>query len=351
MLEERLNYLQDVYRITGRRLGYFLAQTITGNLVKRREAPNTSASLWNLEYDPDFAKGRKLYELAKRKAWDPAIDIDWNNTIGAGVLPLRPEFWSAAQMGLTDVLSEQEVIALSHRESGWTLSQILHAEQGSMLICSQLVDMRPDMDGKLFLASQVMDEARHIEVFRRYLERMEVHPMDFNIKFIIDSILGMNNWHKKAIGMLVLVEGYAMGVFNYLHRISLDPCINSILELVMQDEGRHVGFGIESIAEEMHDLKPAERRELEDYAFSLCRTLFFGRERGGFRGQVELYWQASQGRMGLSHNEFETAAVTNKAMNEFQNDVFHNHLIANLKRIQLISDRIAPQYHELGLAV
>jgi hypothetical protein len=351
MFEERLAYLQDVYRITGRKLGYFMLQTATGSLVKRKQAPNSSASVWNLEYSPDFAKGRRLYDLAKIKAWNPATDIDWSQTISPDVVPFRQEYWSAAHMGLTSVLTEQETVSLSHQESGWAISQILHAEQGSMLICSQLVDMRPDMDGKLFLASQVMDEARHVEVFRRYLDFLTVHPVDFNIKFIIDSILGTNNWHKKSIGMLVLVEGYAMGVFSYLRRMSLDPCINSILELVMQDEGRHVGFGIDSIAEEMDRISPAERRELEDYAFSLCRTLFFGRERGGFRSQVELYWQASKGRMGLSRADFEVAAVTNWAMNDFQQDVFHNHLIVNLKRLKLLSARVRPLYQELGFEV
>src|SRR5438105_1327640 len=77
MFEERLAYLQDVYRITGRKFGYFMTQVATGGLTKRREAPSASTSLWNLDYEPDFAKGRKLYELAKRKTWNPETDIDW----------------------------------------------------------------------------------------------------------------------------------------------------------------------------------------------------------------------------------------------------------------------------------
>lgn len=350
MLEERLTYLQDVYRITGRKFGYFMRQIANGSLISRRQAPSASSSLWNLEYEPDFAKGRRLYEVAKLKTWNPNTDIDW--------VPLAPDqalvkedFWPAAQMGLTEVLAEDEVLELNRRERAWALSQILHGEQGSLLLCAQLVNMRPDMDGKLFLASQVMDEARHIEVFTRYLERLEIFEVDFNVKFIIDSLLGTPNWHKKAVGMLVLVEGYAMGAFNYTKRSNLDPCLDQILEFVMQDEGRHVGFGIDSIAEEVATLSEAERQELEDYAFSLCRTLFYGRERGGFRSQVDLYWQTARGRMNLSRAEFEKAAVTNRAMNDFQHEVFHNHLMANLKRLRLLSERIAPRYEALGLAV
>ncbi len=349
MFEERLSYLQDVYRITGRKFGYFMTKVADGTLANRRQAPSASSSLWNLEYAPDFAKGRKLYELAKRKAWNPVEDIDWS-TICTDWPLVRDEYWGAASMGLTALLSETEKLELARRERGWLISQLLHGEQGSLLLCAQLVNMRPDMDGKLFLASQVMDEARHVEVFREYLNRLELFEPDLNIKFIIDSLLGTANWHKKAIGMLVLVEGYAMGAFSYTKRSNLDPCMDHILDYVMQDEGRHVGFGIDSIAEEVGHLNESERRELENYAFSLCRTLFFGRERGGFRSQVEIYWEASKGRMGISHREFEQLAVTNRAINDFQTDVFHNHLMANLKRLNLLSDRMLPQYQEMGLA-
>ncbi len=351
MLGEQLAYLQDVYRITGRKFGYFMKEVAAGSLTKRRQVPSSSRTLWNMEYEPDFAKGRKLYELAKRKTWNPQTDIDWNNCASTDQPLVGDEFWSAAQMGLADVLTAQERLELNRREMAWVISQLLHGEQGSMLICAQLVDMRPDMDGKLFLASQVMDEARHTEVFRQYLEGKELFSPDINIKFIIDSLLATSNWHKKAIGMLVLIEGYAMGVFSYVKRNNLDPCLTQILEFVMQDEGRHVGFGIESIAEEVKLLGEKQRQELEDYAFSLCRTLFYGRERGGFRSQVEMYWEASKGRMKLSRSEFEKAAVTNRAMNDFQYDVFNNHLAVNLARTGLFNERVKPKYQLLGLSV
>ncbi len=351
MFEERLAYLQDIYRITGRKFGYFMLEVAKGTLAKKRVAPSSSSSIWNLEYASDFPKGRKLYDLAKRKAWNPETDIDWTLHLPADQPFTQDEYWSAAQMGLTAVLSEEERLELSRREIAWIVSQLLHGEQGSLLICAQLVNMRPDMDGKLFLASQVMDEARHVEVFTRYLERLELFQPDINIKFIIDSLLGTSNWHKKAIGMLVLVEGYAMGAFSYAKRFCQDPCLVSILELVMQDEGRHVGFGIDSIAEEVSQLSEAEKNDLEDYAFSLCRTLFFGRERGGFRSQVEMYWQMSKGRTGMNFADFEHEAVTNRAMHDFQFDVFHNHLMANLKRLGLLSERVQGEYRGLGLEV
>src|SRR6476646_6578052 len=102
MFEERLAYLQDVYRITGRRMGYFMTQVANGSLTRRRQAPNASASLWNLDYEPDFAKGRKLYELAKRKSWNPETDIDWSRAAGPEQALVKDTCWGAAQMGLSD---------------------------------------------------------------------------------------------------------------------------------------------------------------------------------------------------------------------------------------------------------
>ena len=348
MIEERLAYLQDVYRITGRKFGYFMRRVADGTLTDRRQAPSAASSQWNLEYAPDFAKGRKLYEVAKRKTWNPATDIDWSLSPRAAFL-CKDEYWTAVDIGLADLLSDEERLELNRRERAWLFSQLLHGEQGSLLLCAQLVDMRPDLDGKLFLASQVMDEARHVEVFRSYLAGLEVFGVDLTVKFIIDSLLGTPNWHKKAIGMLVLIEGYALGVFNYAKRSNLDPCMDQILEFVTQDEGRHVGFGIDSIAAEVAELSEADRRELEDYAFSLCRTLYFGRERGGFRSLVNLYWETSRGRMGLSRAEFDHLCASNRVMNDFQYEVFHNQLMANLRRLNLLSDRMTPRYQALGL--
>ncbi|NWJ47998.1 MAG: ferritin-like domain-containing protein [Chloroflexi bacterium] len=351
MWQERLGYLQDVYRITGRRFGYFVANVANGSLTNRLNAPSSSSALWNLEYEPDFAKGRKLYDLAKLKGWNPETDIEWDKITSSDQPLMRDEYWGAASMGLTEVLTEEETLELNRYDLGWIISQLMHGEQGSLLICAQLVDMRPDMDGKLFLASQVMDEARHTEVFRHYLDSLKVVPPDVNIKFIIDSLLGTANWYKKAIGMLILIEGYAMGVFSYVKRATLDPCLLQILDFVMQDEGRHVGFGIESIAEEVRDMLVDERQELEDYAYSLCRTLFFGRERGGFRSQLNKYWEMSQGRTGLTRAEFEHKVYNSSAMIEFQHDTFYNHLATNLDRTGLFSERVKPKYRELGLPV
>ncbi len=150
------------------------------------------------------------------------------------------------------------------------------------------------------------------------------------MKAVIDSMLSQPNWRKKAIGMLIVVEGYAMGVFAFMRRSTTDPLLERILSLVMQDEGRHVGFGIESIAAEARDCSAREWRELQSYAFSLIRSLYHARERGGMRSSLDQYWRHEKGRMGLSRHAFEDRALDNLGRERFQHELFHDTLLPSL---------------------
>jgi hypothetical protein len=199
--------------------------------------------------------------------------------------------------------------------------------------------MREDLDGKLFLASQAMDEARHIEVFRRYLQANRLFaPIDPGMKAVIDSMLAQPSWRKKAIGMLIVVEGYAMGVFAFMRRSATDPLLERILALVMQDEGRHVGFGIESIAAEARDCPAREW------------SLYHARERGGMRSSLDHYWKFGRDRMGLSRAEFDDRALESAVAHRFQHELFHDTLIPSLAKLGLLDGPIASEYRELGIA-
>ena len=46
----------------------------------------------------------------------------------------------------------------------------MHGEQGALICTAQIVETVPWIDAKYYAATQVMDEARHVEVFARYLD-------------------------------------------------------------------------------------------------------------------------------------------------------------------------------------
>ncbi len=350
MLGNTLSHLQDLYRIAGGRLGWFVKRAARGDITRVRETPAAANVRWNLDYERDFPKGERLYNAAKKRAWDPQNDIDWSQGTRPDEGLIADEHWVAHAMGLADLLGEEDRVQLNRRSVGWVMSQLLHGEQGSLLLVSQLCDMRKDIDGKLFLASQAMDEARHIEVFKRYLaERNLLAPIDPNMKAVIDSMLTQTDWRKKAIGILVIVEGYAMGVFTFMRRATTDPLLRRILELVGQDEGRHVGFGIEAMADAARDCSARQWRGLQNYAFSLFRSIYHGQERGGFRSSSEQYWRFGEGRMGLTRDAFEKAMLVNEVARNFQHDLFHDTLVPSLEKLGLLDGPIAKQYQTLGI--
>ena len=123
-----------------------------------------------------------------------------------------------------------------------------------MLVCSQLVETRRGSDAKLFQATQVMDEARHSEVLNRYIEQRLgplLYPMPDNERELFDVLLGDPRWPVKTIGLQLVAETFAVALFKMLAETSIDPLLGDVCRRILQDESRHMGFGM---------LSPAGRR-------------------------------------------------------------------------------------------
>ncbi len=157
----------------------------------------------------------------------------------------------------------------------WQLSQFMHGEQGALLTASQLVAAVPSIDAKYYAATQVMDEARHVEVFSRYLrEKLEWEwPINPHLKQLLDLILTDSRWDMKYLGMQILVEGLAMAAFANLHQIAAEPLVRELIHYVMRDEARHVAFGVLSLRGHYDGMLDSERREREDFVVEACSLM------------------------------------------------------------------------------
>jgi hypothetical protein len=232
------------------------------------------------------------------------------------------------------------------------LSQFLHGEQGALLCCGQLVDSVPSVEGKLYAATQVMDEARHVEVFHRYLGLLDrSYPVLNGLKNVLDAILAAETWQAKCVGMQIMVESLAMGTFRNMMVQADDPILQNIVRLTAQDEARHVAFGILSLSEEIPKMPEEDRVALEDFALAAIGIL-----RGGGDGRgvnvaqsiidagidpVEMRNAIAKEREEATGMPFETE----------QKSVVHEYMVPNLEKVGLISARIRPKYEELGLIV
>src|SRR5207253_6954987 len=99
---------------------------------------------------------------------------------------------------------------------------------------------------KLYGASQVMDEGRHVEVFFRYVETKlcKLYQCNDNLFVILDNLLHDSRWDMKFLGMQIMIEGLALGAFSMMYKATQEPLLKELLRYVIQDEARHVHYGV-----------------------------------------------------------------------------------------------------------
>jgi hypothetical protein len=302
-------------------------------------------TLWDYDYEPTHEELETLYETAKKNQWNGSTAIDWGRPIGkeGPVLNVQVAF---AGTHFFSRLTPDEQREVEVRVSAWRLSQFLHGEQGALVVCGQLVNSIPELDAKLYAATQVVDEGRHVEVFERYVKRLhKIYPVDPLLKAVLDEILATNLWELKLLGMQMIVEGLAIAAFNLMRKQTGDATLGQLLDYVLQDEGRHVNFGYFALRRAIPDMEAAKREYLEDFTFRVCDLMYARDERTGFQSIKhvwnELGWDGDEiWRDTVAHSQ------TTKAFNSF---LFHENLMPRLQRLALISPRIEPRYREIGL--
>ncbi len=229
----------------------------------------------------DYEKGArpkldKLYEKAKGAQWNGQTDLPWEVEVDQERL-VREQAESTGGFGAgfdltgTPVESwgDKEWVEFGVESQNWTLSQFLHGEQGALICTAKIVESVPWIDAKYYASTQVMDEARHVEVFAKYLdEKLSGHyPVNAHLRMLLDDIIADSRWDLTYLGMQIMVEGLALAAFGFMHQMTGDPLLKKLLRYVMADEARHVAFGVLSLQEYYEGLNSAELRERQEFAF------------------------------------------------------------------------------------
>src|SRR5881275_2291974 len=320
--------------------------------MKPFQVPSAFTTTFTLEYGVSEADMRRLYENAKRDQWNASKDIPWTDALPSDGRVIADELIDTYGSPLWESLPEADRVALNRRIAAWRLSVLMHGEQGALLACSQLVDIVQDADAKFFQATQVVDEARHNEVLDRYItERLDnrKYPIPANARDVFDSILGESRWYVKTIGLQLVAETFAVALFKMMAESARDPVLEAVCRKILQDESRHMGFGMLALPEVVHGASPGERRELEDYTcFAVEKTLtgFFPLEAyedvGFSRAQIEE--AKCYRRSAAARNDY---APFRKL---FKRDM-HASMVANLARLGLLTERVRPRLETLGITL
>jgi hypothetical protein len=308
-------------------------------------------TLWRFDYESNVKALRDLYEVAKREQWNAATDVPWDEeTDPAKVGNLAgPERDLLKKLDSIQSLPEETRIELAKRRSAWTLSQFLHGEQGALLCCGQLVDAVPDIDGKLYAATQVVDEARHVEVFARYINRLDhIYPIMPPLKAVLDAILEADLWQMKCVGMQVIVESLAMGSFKMMRESTGDDVLRRIVELTSQDEARHVSYGLIYMKEELPRMAGDDRDRVEDFAWSAVETLGSPNQIVGRGSPLLKILQEIEIDLAVVGAELKEKFADPKVLAERPNPV-RDYVVPQLNRIGLITERTEQRYRDAGL--
>jgi len=292
---------------------------------------------------------RKLYEKAKTGQWNATTDLDWDTEVDLEKVVSGDQVATAA--GIDPNLYDDTVIGhwgqkewldygIQNRK--WTLSQFLHGEQGALLCTAKITETVPWYDAKLYASTQVVDEARHVEVFGRYLdEKMGGgYQVNAHLRMLLDDIINDSRWDMTYLGMQVMVEGLALAAFGFMHQMTEEPLLKKLLRYVMSDEARHVAFGVLSLKEVYAEMTDAEMKDRQEFAYEAAVRM-----RDRFLSQE--VWE----RMGVAPKDVLPIVLRDPTRDLFQQMLFSK-IVPNCKKLGLLDRNdlwLRHRFEEMGV--
>ncbi|MEU6030348.1 ferritin-like domain-containing protein [Streptomyces tauricus] len=237
------------------------------------QVPATGAARFSWEYDEGRDRLLALYQKGKDKQWDGQKRIDWDLEVDPhDPIGTPDESISIYGTPYWEKMNDRDRGELRKHVASWQFSQFLHGEQGAMVCAARIVESVPDLDAKFYSATQTMDEARHAEIYARFLHEKVgmVYPIDDNLQSLLGDTLRDSRWDMPYLGMQVLIEGLALAAFGLIRDTTEKPLPKQILAYVMQDEARHVAFGRMALRDYYKQLSDAELREREEFVIEGC---------------------------------------------------------------------------------
>jgi len=317
--------------------------TVAGS--QSAEIDSTIQTVFDWEYGLHEEKLLSLYEKGKNGAWN-ANDLDWTTDVDIDRM-MANRTSSGFGRVMNDVLQaprtleNTDVVRLLLHMNAFVLSQFLHGEQGALLATAKLVQAVPTTEAKFYAASQVSDEARHVEVYHRYLtEKLGVsYPVHSSLETLLSDILGDSRWDITFLGTQILVEGLALAAFGMLKlQMSDEPLILDITSRVMADEARHVAFGVQMLQEQYQGgMESHELREREDFVIESVGLL-----------HERLLMDQVFDRMGWDVDVWTKWSETTAFMTGFRQMTFSK-IVPNLKRLGLLTPRVRGALETLDL--
>lgn len=297
-------------------------------------------TVFNWEYDEGRDRLLGLYEKGKDKQWNASHRLDWSvqvpedNPLGA-----PEEYVPIAGSRVWQKMSDKERALTRRHMAAWQFSQFLHGEQGALVCTAKIVQCVPQLDAKFYAATQVIDEARHVEVYSRYLnEKLGLaYPINTHLKSLLDQVVQDKNWDMTCLGMQIIIEGLALAAFQVVRDLAQEPLAKALTAYVMQDEARHVAFGRLALRDFYPQLTESERAQREEFVVEACWLM-----RDRFQG--EEVWRT----LAVDTDECLEFVRNSSTMTEFRKLLFMR-IVPTLKDIGLFGPKVKACFEQMGV--
>src|ERR1700716_2415630 len=292
------------------------------------------------EYDENRDGLLQLYSKGKQQQWDAADRIDWSQDLDPeNPMEMDDRVIMIYGSDIWNRMTEKERRQVRHHLQASQISQFMHGEQGALIATAKIVQTVPDADAKFYAATQVMDEARHVEAYARLLhEKFELaYPITPGLKALLESTISDRRWDMTYLGMQILIEGLALAAFQRIRDTAKNPLAAAVNAYVMQDEARHVAFGRLALRDYYPHLSDAERAEREEFT---VEALYFMRDRFN---QAEVWM-----RSGLPVDKLMEYAYNSGSMQSFRSRLF-TRIVPILKEIGLFGPKVQKALGDMGV--
>jgi len=314
--------------------------TVDKNAEHHLDIESPTTTIFDFDYTAARDQLLRLYDKGTRRQWigsdrlDWSLEIDLDNPVGMPdeINPLHGSPW-------WDKMNEREHGEVRRNFEAWRFSQFMHGEQGALVCAAKIVQQVPSVDAKYYAATQVIDEARHVETYARLLhEKFELaYPITPTLQRLLNDVLSDARWDMTYLGMQVLIEGLALAAFASIRDQAKNSLAAAVNAYVMQDEARHVAFGRLALRDYYPQLTQAERDEREEFAVEACYLM---RDRF-LSGEV---WET----LGLPVEECVAWVEASQTMREFRSRLF-TRIVPTIKDIGLWGPKIRRAYSNMGI--
>jgi hypothetical protein len=298
---------------------------------------------WTWEYGSEVEELRRLYEKGKVNQWNAEADLDWETPVSKDDWLVTDQVSMLAMLLKMTGRDEATQKAAAFDELSYILSQLLHGEQAALQLCGQLTNACDKMDEKWYAASQVTDEARHIEAIAKFLQRKmgTIYPIGPTLKILLDRLLEAKTAQTKTLGMQCLFEGVAVGIFDFMRNESRNGLLTDMIRRIEQDEARHAAFGVLCMRRVVREAEPEQVQEMEDFAFGILEALNANQNLDMLHVLGPKYGIDPENTVKL------VTALPNFV--EFNSLMYMHTVLPNLLNLGLMTERTEDQYRRLGM--